>query len=72
MEELNTELADILEADVVTDTELLDDNDMWDSLAVLSLLAFVDKEYGVNLFADDIKDLKTVAEIKAMIKSKMA
>jgi len=72
MEELNKELADILEVDSVSDTEILDENDMWDSLATLSLLAFIDKEYGVNLFADDIKDLKTVSEIKEMIKSKMA
>lgn len=70
MEELNKEMADILEVDSVSDDELLEENDMWDSLARLSLLSFIDKEYGVNLFQPDISDVKTVADIKEVIKSK--
>lgn len=70
MEELNQELADILEVDSVSDDELLEENDMWDSLARLSLLSFIDKQYGVNLFQPDLADVKTVADIKEIIKSK--
>lgn len=70
MEELNQELADILEVDSVSDDELLEENDMWDSLARLSLLSFIDKQYSVNLFQPDIADVKTVADIKEIIKSK--
>ena len=70
MEELNKELADILEVDSVSDDEMLSENDMWDSLARLTLLSFIDKQYGVNLFQPDIVNVKTVADIKEVIKSK--
>lgn len=70
MEELNKELADILEVDSVSDDELLSENDMWDSLARLTLLSFIDKQYEVNLFQPDIANVKTVANIKEVIKSK--
>ena len=70
MEELNRELADILEVDSVSDDELLEENDMWDSLARLSLLSFIDKQYSVNLFQPDIENIKTVVDIKKVIKSK--
>lgn len=70
MEELNKELADILEVDSVSDDELLVENDMWDSLARLTLLSFIDKQYAVNLFQPDISDVKTVSDIKEVIKSK--
>lgn len=70
MEELNKELADILEIDRVSDDELLAENDMWDSLARLTLLSFIDEQYGVNLFQPDIANVKTVADIKEVIKSK--
>mgnify|MGYP003459128392 FL=1 len=70
MEELNKELADILEVDSVSDNEILSENDMWDSLARLTLLSFIDKQYSVNLFQPDIANVKTVADIKEVIKSK--
>ena len=70
MEELNKELADILEVDSVSDNEILSENDMWDSLARLTLLSFIDKQYSVNLFQPDIANVKTVANIKEVIKSK--
>lgn len=70
MEELNKELADILEVDSVSDDKLLAEYDMWDSLARLTLLSFIDKQYGVNLFQSDIANVKTVADIKEIIKSK--
>jgi acyl carrier protein len=70
VEELNRELADILEVDSVSDDELLEENDMWDSLARLSLLSFIDKQYSINLFQPDIENIKTVVDIKKVIKSK--
>lgn len=70
MEELNSEMADILEVDSVNDEDLLENYDEWDSLARLSLLSFIDTEYSINLFQPDIADVKTVADIKEVIKSK--
>lgn len=70
MEELNQEMADILEVDSVNDEDLLENFDEWDSLARLSLLSFIDTQYKINLFQPDIADVKTVADIKEIIKSK--
>ena len=70
MEELNQEMADILEVDSINDTDLLEDYDEWDSLARLSLLSFIDTQYKINLFQPDIADVKTLADIKEIIKSK--
>ncbi|QKF73469.1 hypothetical protein AFAEC_1308 [Aliarcobacter faecis] len=70
MKELNIEMADILEVDSISDDEILTESDMWDSLARLTLLSYIDKQYGVNLFQPDIANVKTVADIKAVIKSK--
>jgi len=70
MEELNNEMADILVVDSVNDEDLLKNYDEWDSLARLSLLSFIDKEYKVNLFQPDIADVKTIGDIKEVIKSK--
>lgn len=70
MKELNIEMADILEVDSISDDEILTESDMWDSLARLTLLSYIDKQYGVNLFQADIANVKTVADIKEVIKSK--
>lgn len=70
MEKLNIELADILEVDSVNDEDLLENFDEWDSLARLSLLSFIDTEYKINLFQPDIADVKTLADIKEVVKLK--
>jgi acyl carrier protein len=70
MKELNNEMADILEVDSVNDEDLLENFDEWDSLARLSLLSFIDKKYNVNLFQPDIAEVKTIADIKKVVKSK--
>lgn len=70
MEELNLEMADILEVDAVADNDELEVFDSWDSLAILSLLAFIDKNYNVQLFNDELADAKTLADIKQLVESK--
>lgn len=70
MEEVNIELADILEVDAVLDTDELESFESWDSLAILSLMAFIDETYNVQLFNDDLANLKTLANVKELIESK--
>ena len=70
MEELNQEMVDILEVESINDEDLLENYDEWDSLARLSLLSFIDTEYSVNLFQPDISGVKTLADIKKIVKSK--
>lgn len=70
MKEINSEMLDILEIDSISDNDILEEFDMWDSLARLTLLAFIDKHYDINLFEDDIKDVKTIRDIKEIVKAK--
>ena len=39
----------------------------WDSLAILSLLAVVDEEYGVNFSSSQLEKMKTVGDIYEFI-----
>jgi acyl carrier protein len=42
----------------------------WDSLAILSLLAVVDEEYGVNFSSSQLEKMKTVEDIYEFILDK--
>lgn len=70
MNDINIELAEILEVEIVSDTDILEDFDLWDSLGFLSLAAFVDTHYNVQIDTDDFEDLKTVLDIKELVRSK--
>ena len=70
MVEMNSEMADILEVDTVADTDELAGFDLWDSLAILSLIVFVDKKYNIQLSNSDLKYVKTLADVKELIESK--
>lgn len=71
MKNINIEMADILEVYSVEDTADLSSFEAWDSLAILSILAFIDSEYNVNLTNDDIKDIKSLIDLKSIIKSNL-
>lgn len=43
---------------------------VWDSLALLSVLAMADMEYGVTLTGGEVRECKTVADIYQLILSK--
>lgn len=70
MNELNREMADILEVDSVSDTDQLDSFENWDSLAILTLLSYIDSHYNIQLFGNDIKDATTLSDIKEIIDAK--
>lgn len=63
-------LADILETDEVKLENVLKDFEEWDSLSALSLIAMVDSDYGVTIFAKDIMKLKTVKDLFSYIQKK--
>ncbi|EKU91323.1 acyl carrier protein [Bacteroides oleiciplenus] len=46
------------------------DNDEWNSLLALSVIAMVDEEYGVIITSDEIKQAKTIEELYMILKSK--
>lgn len=46
------------------------DNDEWNSLLALSVIAMMDEEYGVIITSDEIKQAKTIEELYMILKSK--
>ena len=46
------------------------DNDEWNSLLALSVIAMVDEEYGVIITSDEIKQAKTIEELYMILKTK--
>ena len=46
------------------------DNDEWNSVLALSVIAMVDEEYGVIITSDEIKQAKTIEELYMILKSK--
>lgn len=63
MTEFCSTLAEILDVEALTEDDVLADFPAWDSLSVLSTLAMLDSQYGVNLTAKDLKDVRTVADL---------
>ena len=56
MENLLAKVAEILEVDDVKSTDLLDNFEEWDSLAVLSVIVMIDSDYRINLTAEEIRN----------------
>ena len=71
MENYLSSIADILEVETVELSAELNSFEAWDSLAVLSIIAFCDSEYSVALSADEINNSATVLGLKELIKNKM-
>ncbi len=71
MKDISILLAEILEVEKVYDKDKLDTFEVWDSLAVLSLISVVDEEYGVLIRNEQIKDAETISDLKNIIKEKL-
>lgn len=71
MENFNYAIAEILEVDNVEMNQELQSFKCWDSLTILSIIAFADESYHVTLSAADVNESKTVGGLKGLIKSKM-
>ncbi len=63
MNELCSKLAEILDVEEVEETDVLIDFLEWDSLSALSVIAMLDADYGVNVTAMELQNVKTVAEL---------
>ena len=70
MENFYVELAEILEVDELKPDDVLQDFENWDSLTVLSVLAMLDADYGVNLTAGHLRQIKTAAELASAVESR--
>jgi len=70
MEKFCEKLADILETDEVKSEDILKDFEEWDSLSALSIIAMIDSDYGVTIFAKNIMKLKTAKDLFSYIQKK--
>jgi acyl carrier protein len=70
VEEFCEKLADNLETDEVKLENVLKDFEECDSLSALSIIAMVDSDFGVTIFAKDIMKIKTVKDLLSLIQKK--
>lgn len=70
MQKFEEKLLDILEVDEISDTDELENFDVWDSLTILSIIATVNELFGFTLSAAEIQNAGTISGLKKMIKSK--
>ncbi len=71
MEDFENAIAEMLEVDSVTLEDELSSFDVWDSLTILSIIAYCDSEFKVELSADEINDSNTIGGSKELVKAKM-
>lgn len=71
MEGFENSIAEILEVDSVLLEDKLCSFDAWDSLTILSIMAYSDTEFNVALAAEEIISSGTVGGLKKLIRSKM-
>lgn len=61
-------LAEELEIETkLENTTNLKDLDEWDSMAAMVLIGYVSNEFGVNLNADDLKEITTIESLMERI-----
>ena len=70
MEKFLTDLAEMLEVDLLDPDKSLDTYENWDSLTILSVIAMLDCNFGINMNATDISRFKTAAELYAETQQK--
>ena len=71
MENFDVEIAEILEVDSVNMNDKLNEFDSWDSLTILSIIAFASESYQIILSASDINVAGTVGGLKVLMEKKI-
>lgn len=70
MNEFLAKIAEILEVETVKETDDLKSFQQWDSLAVLSVIAMLDANYGVNLRAADLQAAESAGALWALVQQR--
>lgn len=71
MDNFKTDLAELLEVDTINETDVLEDFEAWDSLTILSIIAYTDENYKVSISAQELTTAKTVAGLQELIERKV-
>ncbi len=59
-------------SEAIEETTVLADLEEWDSLAFMVLIAFFDKTWGQRIVFDDLKPIRTVAELISLTNGAVA
>lgn len=70
MNEFLKKIAEILEVDDVSESDDLKAFPQWDSLSVLSVIAMLDGDYGLNLRATDFQEVNSVGDLWKLVQAK--
>jgi len=70
MESFLTKLAEILDEKVVAADEVLASKPAWDSLAVLSIVAMAQEDFGVVLHGNDVRSAATPRALLDLIEAR--
>lgn len=63
-EQFLEEMVEVLQTeDEITMDTVLEDLEEWDSLSIMSTMAFLDKNFGVKTNMDDYKNMTTIGDI---------
>ena len=64
-------IADALEMEVgeLDEDLILDPEDNWDSVALLSVISEIDTQYGIQLDGDELANCKKISEIYVLIQN---
>ena len=62
-------LSDVLEIDksLINENLMLDTDDNWDSIAILSAIALIDDSYNLQLEGNDLRNCKSANELYILI-----
>jgi acyl carrier protein len=70
LDKFELSIAEIFEEDEVKGGDSLSSFEFWDSLTVLSIIAFIDDEFSLNITAEEVELSETVDGLRDLIKSK--
>jgi acyl carrier protein len=70
MDDFYEKIAEILELDTLNPSDELANFPEWDSLSVLSVIAMIGANYGVNLTASDLRGAATAQAIRDLVARK--
>jgi acyl carrier protein len=70
MENFKKDIAELLEVDSVLETDELKNFDAWDSLTILSIIAYADEKYKITVSANELNSLRTIHELEALFSKK--
>lgn len=71
MKNFNKAITEILEVENIDLNNEFSSFDAWDSLTILSIIAFCYSDYGVALSAEEVNNSETILGLKKLIEIKM-